>query len=135
MIERFARGSELTVSILGEQTLPPVEIRPKKGVYDYESKYTPGMTEYLCPAPLEGDVAAELQLYALHAFQALKLANYARIDFILAEEQLFCLEANTLPGMTATSLFPKAAAAAGMSFAELCERIVVLAAEERRGFG
>ena len=128
MIERYAKGRELTVGILGDQALPPVEIRPKKGIYDYESKYTPGMTEYLCPAPLDEEVVAQMQAYALRAFKVLKLRGYARIDFILAQEQLWCLEANTLPGMTATSLFPKAAAAAGMEFGELCERIVRAAA-------
>lgn len=128
MIERFAKGRELTVSVIGDQALPPVEIRPKKGIYDYESKYTPGMTEYLCPAPLEEEIVAQMQAYALRAFRVLKLRGYGRIDFILAKEQLFCLEANTLPGMTATSLFPKAAAAAGMDFPELCERIVRAAA-------
>ncbi|HEU0016210.1 MAG TPA: D-alanine--D-alanine ligase [Longimicrobium sp.] len=124
MIERFAKGRELTVGILGDQALPPVEIRPKKGLYDYESKYTPGMTEYLCPAPLDEETVAQIQAYALRAFKVLKLRGYARIDFILAKEQLFCLEANTLPGMTATSLLPKGAAAAGIDFPELCERIV-----------
>lgn len=124
MIERFAKGRELTVGILGDQALPPVEIRPKKGIYDYESKYTPGMTEYLCPAPLDVEVVAQIQAYALRAFKVLKLRGYARIDFILASEQLFCLEANTLPGMTATSLLPKGAAAVGIDFAELCDRIV-----------
>jgi D-alanine-D-alanine ligase len=124
MIERYARGRELTVSILGEQALPPVEIRPKKGIYDYESKYTPGMTEYLCPAPIEEETTAQMQAYALRAFRVLKLRGYARVDFILSREQLWCLEANTLPGMTATSLFPKAAAAAGIDFPELCDRIV-----------
>jgi D-alanine-D-alanine ligase len=128
MIERFAKGRELTVSVIGDQALPPVEIRPKKGIYDYESKYTPGMTEYLCPAPLDEEITAQMQAYALRAFRVLKLRGYGRIDFILAKEQLFCLEANTLPGMTATSLFPKAAAAAGMDFPELCERIVRAAA-------
>ena len=128
MIERFAKGRELTVSVIGDQALPPVEIRPKKGIYDYESKYTPGMTEYLCPAPLDEEVVAQMQAYALRAFRVLKLRGYGRIDFILDKEQLFCLEANTLPGMTATSLFPKAAAAAGMDFPELCERIVRAAA-------
>ncbi|HEX2204366.1 MAG TPA: D-alanine--D-alanine ligase [Longimicrobium sp.] len=127
MIERFAKGRELTVGILGDQALPPVEIRPKKGIYDYHSKYTPGMTEYFCPAPLEEEVVAQMQAYALRAFRVLKLKGYARIDFILAKEQLFCLEANTLPGMTATSLLPKAAAAAGIDYPELCERIVRLA--------
>ena len=128
MIERFAKGRELTVGILGDQALPPVEIRPKKGLYDYESKYTPGMTEYFCPAPLDEELTAQMQAYALRAFKVLKLRGYARVDFILAKEQLFCLEANTLPGMTATSLLPKAAAAAGMTFPELCERIVQIAA-------
>src|SRR6185503_8778508 len=127
MIERFAKGRELTVGILGDQALPPVEIRPRKGIYDYHSKYTPGMTEYFCPAPLEEEVIAQMQAYALRAFRVLKLRGYARIDFILAREQLFCLEANTLPGMTATSLLPKAAAAAGIDYPELCERIVRLA--------
>jgi D-alanine-D-alanine ligase len=124
MIERFAKGRELTVGILGDQALPPVEIRPKKGIYDYESKYTPGMTEYLCPAPLDEEIVSQLQAYALRAFKVLKLRGYARIDFILAKEQLWCLEANTLPGMTATSLLPKGAAAIGIPFPELCERIV-----------
>lgn len=129
MIERYARGRELTVGILGDQALPPVEIRPKKGIYDYHSKYTPGMTEYFCPAPLEEEVVAQMQAYALRAFRVLKLRGYARIDFILAREQLFCLEANTLPGMTATSLLPKEAAAMGIDYPELCERIVKLALE------
>ena len=129
MIERFVRGQELTVGVLGDQPLPPVEIRPKKGIYDYEAKYTSGMTEYLCPAPLSQELTNQVQSYALRAFRVLKLRGYARIDFILAKEHLYCLEANTLPGMTATSLLPKAAAAAGMSFPELCERIVALARE------
>lgn len=127
MIERFARGRELTVGVMGDQAFPPVEIRPKKGLYDYESKYTPGMTEYLCPAPLDEETVAQVQAYALRAFRLLKLRGYGRIDFILAKEQLFCLEANTLPGMTATSLLPKAAAAAGIPFGELCEQIAQFA--------
>jgi D-alanine-D-alanine ligase len=132
MIERFVRGRELTVSILGDEALPPVEIRPRKGLYDYESKYTAGMTEYLCPAPIDREITAQAQMFALRAFRVLKLSQYARIDFILAQDQLFCLEANTLPGMTATSLFPKAAAAAGLSFADVCERIVELALQQVR---
>jgi D-alanine-D-alanine ligase len=129
MVERYVRGRELTVGILGDQPLPPVEIRPKKGIYDYESKYTAGMTEYLCPAPIERELVAQVQAYALRAFRVLKLGGYARVDFILAKEQLFCLEANTLPGMTATSLLPKGAAASGIEFPELCERIVQVATE------
>jgi D-alanine-D-alanine ligase len=132
MIEQYVRGRELTVGILGEQALPPVEIRPRKGIYDYEAKYTAGMTDYLCPAPIDEELAAQMQAYAYRAFKVLKLRGYARVDFILAKERLFCLEANTLPGMTATSLLPKAAAAAGIAFPELCERIVEQALRERR---
>lgn len=124
MIERYVRGRELTVGILGDQALPPVEIRPRSGLYDYEAKYTAGMTEYLCPAPLDEEVVAQLQAYAWRAFRVLKLSGYARVDFILAKEQLFCLEANTLPGMTPTSLLPKSAAAIGLEFGELCELII-----------
>lgn len=123
MIERFAKGRELTVGVLEEHALPPVEIRPKGGLYDYEAKYTAGMTEYLCPAPLAEETTAQVQAYALRAFRVLRLRGYARIDFILANDQLFCLEANTLPGMTATSLLPKGAAAVGIDFPSLCERI------------
>ncbi len=132
LIERFAKGRELTVSIVGDQPLPPIEIRPLHGLYDYEAKYTPGRTEYVCPAPLEGELTALIQLYAYRAFRVLKLSGYARIDFILAQEQLFCLEANTLPGMTATSLLPKAAAAVGIDFPELCERIIRISLSEPR---
>lgn len=127
MIERYVRGRELTVGVLGELVLPPIEIRPKKGIYDYEAKYTPGMTEYLCPAPIDRELTTQLQTYALRAFKVLKLGGYGRIDFMLAREQLFCLEANTLPGMTATSLLPKAAAAVDVDYPELCERIIRLA--------
>jgi D-alanine-D-alanine ligase len=127
MIERYVRGRELTVGILGDQAFAPVEIRPKKGIYDYESKYTAGMTEYLCPAPIDLELTAQIQAFAVRAFKVLKLRGYARVDFILAKEQLFCLEANTLPGMTATSLLPKGAAAAGISFPVLCDRIARLA--------
>jgi D-alanine-D-alanine ligase len=127
MIERLAVGRELTVSIVGDQPLAPVEIRPRSGIYDYEAKYTPGMTEYICPARIDGEVAAQAQLFAFRAFRVLKLSGYARIDFILEQGQLFCLEANTLPGMTATSLLPKAAAESGLLFPDLCERIIQLA--------
>jgi D-alanine-D-alanine ligase len=131
LIERYVRGRELTVSIVGEQALPPIEIRPKKGIYDYEAKYTAGMTEYLCPAPLDEELVAQLQMYAYRAFKVLKLSGYARVDFILAKEHMYCLEANTLPGMTGTSLLPKAAAAAGVSFPALCERIATEALASR----
>ncbi|HEX5830322.1 MAG TPA: D-alanine--D-alanine ligase, partial [Gemmatimonadaceae bacterium] len=131
MLERFVAGRELTVTILGGEALPVGEIIPKKEIYDYECKYTPGMAVEEFPARLDPEVAAEVQAQAVHAFRALKLRGCARIDFRLdADDVAWGLEANTLPGMTGTSLVPQAAAAAGMSFGELCERIACLAMEE-----
>jgi D-alanine-D-alanine ligase len=128
MLEQFVAGRELTVGILGEDAMPVGEIIPKHEIYDYECKYTPGMAEEVFPAHISSDRAREAQELARRAFQALKLRGYARIDFRMTEDgSLFCLEANTLPGMTQTSLIPQAAAAAGMSFPELCERIALLA--------
>ncbi len=129
MIEAFVPGRELTVGILGDEALPVGEIIPKHEIYDYECKYTPGMATEVFPADLPPAVAAEAQRLARLAFRALKLRGYARIDFRLTPEgQLFCLEANTLPGMTALSLVPQAAAAAGIAFVDLCDRIARLAA-------
>ena len=125
MIEQFVAGRELTVGILDGEALPVGEIIPKHEIYDYECKYTPGMAEEVFPAQIPSDRARDAQELARKAFQALKLRGCARIDFRMTEDgSLFCLEANTLPGMTGTSLIPQAAAAAGMSFPELCERIV-----------
>lgn len=128
MIEQFVAGRELTVGILGDEALPVGEIIPKHEIYDYECKYTPGMAEEVFPAQIPSDKAREAQELAKRAFQALKLRGCARIDFRMTEDgSLFCLEANTLPGMTATSLIPQGAAAAGIPFPELCERIALLA--------
>jgi D-alanine-D-alanine ligase len=125
MIEQFVTGRELTVGILDGEALPVGEIIPKHEIYDYECKYTPGMAEEVFPAQIPSDRAREAQDLARKAFQALKLRGCARIDFRMTEDgSLFCLEANTLPGMTGTSLIPQAAAAAGISFPDLCERIV-----------
>jgi D-alanine-D-alanine ligase len=132
MIEQFVAGRELTVGILGEDALPVGEIIPKHEIYDYECKYTPGMAEEVFPAQIPSDRAREAQDLAKRAFQALKLRGCARIDFRMTEDgSLFCLEANTLPGMTATSLIPQGAAAAGIPFPELCERIALLARDEQ----
>jgi D-alanine-D-alanine ligase len=129
MIEQFIAGRELTVGILGGEALPVGEIIPKHEIYDYECKYTAGMAEEIFPAALSAEQTAETQAQARRAFAALKLGGCARIDFRMTSAgALFCLEANTLPGMTATSLIPQAAAAAGISFPELCERIAELAA-------
>ena len=128
MIEEFVPGLDLTVGILGERALPVGEIRPKHELFDYECKYTPGMAEEIFPAPIDSGLAARTQEAALTAHRALKLGGYSRIDFRAnAGGDIFCLEANTLPGMTANSLIPKAAGAAGMSFPDLCEAICRLA--------
>lgn len=130
MLEQFIAGRELTVSILGRTALPVGEIISKKEIYDYECKYTAGMAEEIFPAALSASEADAVQHAAERAFVALKLRGCARIDFRMsADGGFYCLEANTLPGMTATSLVPQAAAAAGITFPELCERIALLALE------
>lgn len=132
MVERFVPGRELTVGILGEEALPTIEIKPVKELYDYECKYTPGMAAEFV-AELDEGTAALLADQARLAFRALKLGGYARIDFRLDPDgHPWCLEANTLPGMTPTSLIPQAAVAAGVLFPELCERIVHLALDPSR---
>jgi D-alanine-D-alanine ligase len=136
MIEQFIAGRELTVGILGGEALPVGEIIPKHEIYDYECKYTAGMAEEIFPAPLTPQQTTEVQEHARRAFAALKLGGCARIDFrMTAAGEFCCLEANTLPGMTATSLIPQAAAAAGIPFPELCERIAQLAADASRTAG
>ncbi|WKW13624.1 D-alanine--D-alanine ligase [Pseudogemmatithrix spongiicola] len=126
MLEAFVPGRELTVGVLGGTALPVGEIIPKHDIYDYECKYTPGMAEELFPAPIPDAVRDEVQRLALQAYAALKLRGCARVDFRYDPSgRLFCLEANTLPGMTGTSLVPQAAQAAGIGFPELCERIAL----------
>jgi D-alanine-D-alanine ligase len=128
MIERFVPGRELTVGVLGDIALPVGEIIAKHEIYDYECKYTPGMAKEEFPAQLSREATERIQQQALAAFKALKLGGCARIDFRLSSEgEFYCLEANTLPGMTELSLIPQGAAAMGISFPELCERIVRLA--------
>jgi len=132
MIESFVPGRELTVGILGGEALPVGEIIPVKELYDYECKYTPGMAREIFPAELSAEQTAEIQRLAKQAFVALKLGGYARIDFRMTPAGEFsCLEANTLPGMTELSLIPQAAAAAGISFPALCDRIVQIAFSSR----
>ncbi|HXG71140.1 MAG TPA: D-alanine--D-alanine ligase [Gemmatimonadaceae bacterium] len=128
MIERFVPGREFTVGVLGEIAFPVGEIISKHEIYDYECKYTPGMATEVFPADLPEDVAVRMQEQALAAFRSLKLKGCARIDFRLTTEgKFYCLEANTLPGMTELSLVPQGAAAMGIDFPELCERIAKLA--------
>ena len=120
-------GTEITCSILGEEALPLLEIRPKSGLYDYFHKYQKGSSKYLVPAPLEEEVAEAISKAGETSFRSLGCRVYARIDFRLdSDGRYYFLEANTLPGMTASSLVPKSAAAAGIDYNELIERILML---------
>ena len=131
MLEQFIAGRELTVGILGDRALPVGEIIPRHELYDYECKYTSGMAVEVFPAAITELERQRVQDAAVRAFHALKLTGYARIDFRMTEGGEFhCLEANTLPGMTELSLIPQAAAADGIAFSELCERIVALALQK-----
>jgi D-alanine-D-alanine ligase len=128
LMEEKISGRETTVGILDDQPLPVVEVRPKGGKYDYQTKYTPGTTEYFCPAPFDEAETARIQAAALGAFRAIGGRDYSRVDVMVREDgEPVVLEVNTLPGMTQTSLLPKAAAAAGISYAQLCQRMVELA--------
>jgi D-alanine-D-alanine ligase len=131
LIEEFLRGRELTVPVWGTteaKALPIIEIRPYSGRYDYHSKYTKGATEYLVPAQLEAQTAQRVPKAAVDAFEVLGCRGIARVDIMLSEDNNpYVLEVNTIPGMTATSLVPKSAAAAGISFADLCEQLLLLA--------
>ncbi|MBI3872838.1 MAG: D-alanine--D-alanine ligase [candidate division Zixibacteria bacterium] len=128
LVEEYIAGRELTVAVLGEEALPVVEIIPADGLYDYEHKYTSGQSEYVCPAQLSPAQIRALQEQGLEAFRALGCRGYARVDFRLSNDgHPYCLEVNTAPGMTATSLVPKAAKAAGIEFPELLQRICRLA--------
>ncbi len=128
LFERFHRGRELTVGILGDEALPVGEIIPEHEIFDYACKYQPGLAEEIFPADIPPELADELSALALAAHRALRLRDYSRVDFIVDREgRPWCLEANALPGMTANSLLPKAARAAGISFPELCDRVAALA--------
>ena len=132
LVEEKIVGRETTVGILGGKVLPVVEVRPKSGSYDYANKYTPGNTEYFCPADFDAATTQRIQAAALGAFHAIGGRDYARVDVMVrASGEPVVLEVNTLPGMTETSLLPKAAAAAGMNYAELCQRMIDLALERK----
>lgn len=123
--ERFIAGRELTVGVLDGMAMPVIEIIPKNGFYDYKNKYQPGMTTELCPAPITAEETDRVQRLAERAYRALGLEAYGRADFIMdADGVCWCLEANTLPGMTPTSLIPQMAAAEGMDLASLCLEII-----------
>lgn len=125
IVEQYIEGREFSVGVMDGRALPIIEIAPLQGFYDYKNKYQPGSTIETCPALLSEEKTKEIQDYAEQAFRVLRLKNYARMDFMMNKEgEVFCLEANTLPGMTPTSLLPQEAAAEGVSFEELCERIM-----------
>ncbi|MBI4435973.1 MAG: D-alanine--D-alanine ligase [Candidatus Omnitrophica bacterium] len=128
LLEEYIRGSELTVGILGEEALPVIQILPGNRCYDYEAKYTSDKTQFLIPAPIDDGTTCSVQEAALQAHEALGCSSFSRVDLLLNEEgQPVILEVNTIPGMTARSLLPKACEAAGISFLELCERLLLMA--------
>ncbi len=125
VIEQFIAGREFSDGVIEGKALPIIEIAPKQGFYDYKNKYAAGSAVETCPAQISEKATAEMQKYAQMAFKALGLTTYARMDFMMdADENIYCLEANTLPGMTPTSLLPQEAAAVGMNFEDLCEHLI-----------
>jgi D-alanine-D-alanine ligase len=133
LMEEKIAGRECTVGILADKPLPIVEVRPKTGIYDYQTKYTEGTTEYFCPAQFDEATTARIQAAGLGAFKAIGGRDYSRVDVIVKPSgEPIVLEVNTLPGMTDSSLLPKAAAAAGIGFAALCQQMVDLALQRRR---
>lgn len=125
IVEQYIKGREFSVGVMDGKALPVIEIAPLTGFYNYKNKYQPGATRETCPAELPETKTKELQSCAEKVFKALRLQNYARMDFMMSGEgDIYCLEANTLPGMTPTSLLPQEAAAMGMDFGDLCEEIL-----------
>jgi D-alanine-D-alanine ligase len=127
LVEEYIPGREVTVAVINDEAFPVLEIRPKHGIYDYECKYTSGMSEYIVPADVTDDVAKSLQEIAVQACKSLRCEVYARVDFRLSpDNKVYALEVNTLPGMTSTSLVPKMAKAVGLTFEQLVEKIIAL---------
>ena len=132
LVEKFVKGRELTVGVVGRRVLPVVEIVTADGWYGYEAKYFKGNTKYIVPADIDHQVTADAQRIALRVFDALKCEGFGRVDFILSDDgELLVLELNSIPGFTETSLLPKAAASAGIAFSELCD-IIMRNAEKRK---
>lgn len=133
IVEQYIKGREFSVGVLDGEALPVIEIAPLVGFYDYKNKYQAGSAVETCPAEIPEDKTAEMQQYAEMAFKALRLKNYARMDFMMgAAGDIYCLEANTLPGMTPTSLLPQEAAAVGISFEQLCERLIAVSMRDKK---
>ena len=140
LVEQFVSGRELTIGILGDEALPIIEIIPKGGFYDFTNKYpflnpqAGGGAEHVCPAKIDAEKTKEIQELALRAFRAAGLQVYGRVDVILSESgEPFILEINNIPGMTEASLLPEAAAAAGISYIDLCARIIALSRARTKG--
>lgn len=134
MVEQFIAGPELTVGILGDLALPPIQIRTKHGIYDYNAKYLDDDTEYLFEIDLPTEVLEQIKALSLAAHRALGCRDFSRVDWMVDKATLkpYALEVNTIPGFTSHSLLPKAAARAGLDFATLCQRIVELACQRER---
>lgn len=131
IIEDYIKGREFSVAVIEGKALPVIEMAPIEGFYDYKNKYQAGSTIETCPADIPKAVAAEMQHYAEEAARILGLDTYSRMDFLLNEEgEIFCLEANTLPGMTETSLIPQEAAVVGMNYRQLCEKLIQISLEK-----
>lgn len=131
VVEQFIKGREFSIGVIQGEALPIIEIAPKAGFYDYKNKYQAGSTVETCPAELTKEQTEKMQGYAVDVFNCLRLKQYARIDFMMNEDgQMFALEANTLPGMTPTSLMPQEAAAMGINYNQLCEKLIKLALEK-----
>lgn len=127
VVEQYIKGREFSIGLLEGKALPIIEIAPKQGFYDYKNKYQAGSTVETCPADLTSEQTKQMQAYAEKGFAALRLKNYARLDFMMGENgDMYCLEANTLPGMTPTSLLPQEAAAIGISYEQLCEKLIAI---------
>lgn len=133
VLEEYIKGREFSVGVVDYQALPVIEMAPLKGFYDYKNKYQAGSTIETCPAQIPPETARQMQEYAVAVAKAIGLDTYSRMDFILdSENRIYCLEANTLPGMTPTSLLPQEAQAVGMGFADLCEKLVTISMKRRR---
>ena len=125
VVEQYVKGREFSVGVVGGKALPPIEIIPKTGFYDYKTKYQAGAADEKCPADITPEQDEIMRTAAVETYNALHLESYARVDFILdKDDNAYCLEANTLPGMTPTSLLPQEAAVEGISYADLCELII-----------
>ena len=135
LVEKYVRGREFTVGVLSGKAMPIIEIIPKTGWYDYKNKYQAGLTEEICPADIDGDTAQRLSAMAEKVAGVLMIDVYFRADFLMDEKTgcIYCLEANTLPGMTPTSLVPQMAREIGMDFAALCEKIIEVSMEKYAG--